>query len=342
MLSIPLPFIVSGILIFLFVRLVQNRVRDGWFLLFIGACALQSALVGLRWSFDLDWARFVLPVLGACLPPIAWGAFAALRGRNVHLLNAAWPVVILLSRWLSPLAIDPLLIGEFLLYAVLIFRLDFPDGVLTRVRIGDEWTVTQARNGVAALLAFSAVVDTIVAFGMASGHGAIATSAVAAMMSIMLAGLAALFLARAGGTVPADVTEPVPQAASMPAANTEEDETILAAVDSLLEEGLYRDYDLTLQRLARRVRIPARKISEAINRRRRQTVTDLVNGYRVREAMRLLRETELPVTQVMLESGFQTKSNFNRAFMDIAGQTPSEYRRSISCQTADDRPKPPQ
>lgn len=118
------------------------------------------------------------------------------------------------------------------------------------------------------------------------------------------------------------------QADSPPPAEVDQD--ILALVEAALEAGLYRDHDLTLQRIARRTGITARKISHAVNRGHGTTVTDLVNGYRVREAMRLLRDSDLPVTQVMLDAGFQTRSNFNRAFRATTGQTPTAYRRSES------------
>ncbi len=53
-----------------------------------------------------------------------------------------------------------------------------------------------------------------------------------------------------------------------------------------------------------------------------------MNEYRIAEARRLLRETDLAVTQVMLEAGFQTKSNFNREFLRATGKTPSDFRRT--------------
>ena len=94
------------------------------------------------------------------------------------------------------------------------------------------------------------------------------------------------------------------------------------------EKELFRDPDLTLNRLARRAGIPARQISGAVNRVQGRNVSQMVNEYRIAEAKRLLRENDLAVTQVMLESGFQTKSNFNREFLRATGMTPSDYRRT--------------
>ena len=333
--AIPLPFIVTAFLVFVLIRMMQRDTRERWFLLFVAACALQSAVVGLRWSLDPGWIRLLQPILAACLPLFAWAAFKSLRDETASFWHGLWPPAVIVSRWLLPSAIDFLLIVEFLLYGVLILRLRFPDEVLARVRIGDEWTVSYAQQGTAALLLLSALVDAVIAVAFTTGEVAVAVPAIAAMMSVILIGLAGSILAQAGRIVPGDAEpEPEPASSGAPApdvlAEAGEEPTIVTAVCGILAQGLYRDYDLTLQRLARRTGIPARKISRAVNRLRGCSVTDLVNDYRVSEAKRLLQESDLPVTQIMLEAGFQTKSNFNRAFREIAGQTPSEYRRSKS------------
>lgn len=47
---------------------------------------------------------------------------------------------------------------------------------------------------------------------------------------------------------------------------------------------------------------------------------------RVQKAQRLLRETSLTVTDVALESGFQTSQHFARIFKVFSGMTPLDYR----------------
>jgi AraC-like DNA-binding protein len=329
--AIPLPFIVTGLLVFVLIRMIRRQVRNLWFLLFVGACAVQTAFVGLRWSVDLGWIGFVQPVFAACLPPLARAAFVSLRGGSVSPWHGLWPLAIAILWWLFPPAIDPVIIVEFLLYGGLILGLRFPGDVLTQVRLGDEWTLPYARNGVAALLILSALVDTVVSLALAKGDTPVAGQVIAGMMGVILVGLAGGVLAKTVATIPDQTDDQADdQAAPDPSPGppeTEEEHAILTAVEAVLAQGLYRDYDLTLQRLSRKTRIPARKISQAVNHLRGCSVTDLVNGYRVREAMRLLQESDLPITQIMLEAGFQTKSNFNRAFNAIAGQTPTAYRQ---------------
>ncbi len=125
-------------------------------------------------------------------------------------------------------------------------------------------------------------------------------------------------------------SEKKPEPVKEPSPN-EEDRRIFDTIDHLMrQQQLYRDVDLNLNRLARRAGIPSRQISAAINRILGRNVSQVVNEYRIEEAKRLLADATLPITTVMLEAGFQTKSNFNREFQRVVGMTPSDYRRSVS------------
>ena len=95
---------------------------------------------------------------------------------------------------------------------------------------------------------------------------------------------------------------------------------------NLEEQALFLDPDLTLAKIARKVGIPARQISAAINRTASQNVSQWVNHYRIEHAKKLLATTSAPITQIYLDSGFQTKSNFHREFSRLTKQTPSAYR----------------
>ena len=55
----------------------------------------------------------------------------------------------------------------------------------------------------------------------------------------------------------------------------------------------------------------------------------LVNRYRVEEAIHLLESTELPVTEVAMKSGFQSIRNFNHVFKEYTGSTPKEYKPTV-------------
>ena len=57
------------------------------------------------------------------------------------------------------------------------------------------------------------------------------------------------------------------------------------------------------------------------------TLSDLIARHRVAHAQRCLVITDDPILRIALDSGFDSLSRFNRAFKQLAGMTPREYRR---------------
>ncbi|MDO7630564.1 MAG: helix-turn-helix domain-containing protein, partial [Loktanella sp.] len=55
-----------------------------------------------------------------------------------------------------------------------------------------------------------------------------------------------------------------------------------------------------------------------------ENVSRYINAARINEAKAVLSSGE-NVTSAMLSSGFNTKSNFNREFLRVAGVSPSEW-----------------
>lgn len=54
---------------------------------------------------------------------------------------------------------------------------------------------------------------------------------------------------------------------------------------------------------------------------------EYVNEYRVKQSMRLLEETDLPITEVCLECGYNNLGNFLREFRKYTDTTPLQYRK---------------
>ncbi|BAI75228.1 transcriptional regulator (plasmid) [Azospirillum sp. B510] len=118
----------------------------------------------------------------------------------------------------------------------------------------------------------------------------------------------------------------------------DDDSLIALAVETAMrEKSHYRVADLNLTRLSRKLHIPARRISEAINRIHGKSVSQYVNELRIREACRLLENSDMLVGRIRFESGFQTKSNFNREFLRVTGLFPRQFRTTRCC-AAEDTP----
>ena len=57
---------------------------------------------------------------------------------------------------------------------------------------------------------------------------------------------------------------------------------------------------------------------------------EYLNEYRIKQAMELLKETDLPVMEVCLECGYNNLGNFLRAFKKYTETTPLKYRNHSS------------
>jgi AraC-like DNA-binding protein len=99
--------------------------------------------------------------------------------------------------------------------------------------------------------------------------------------------------------------------------------------DAMQNEELYQQPELTLQNLADQIKIPPYQVSQAINEGMHKNFYDLVNGYRVDEAKRLLvdvKNRNYTILSVGFEAGFNSKTTFNTVFKKFTGLTPTEYR----------------
>jgi AraC-like DNA-binding protein len=284
----------------------------------------------LYWNFDIPGLGLVRLAAASLVPPIAWFCFARLtaswtsRRLWLGLLPLAIAVLLglALMRWL-----DVLLAALFLGYGAALLRiaLSGPDG-FGAVRLGDVKGTQKAALAVGAAMIGSGTIDLLIGldFRFQDGTHVAVLVVIANAIALPVAAYAAIVV---GNGVAAP--QSVPDEGEKPVLSTEDDARIVDAVAVLMrEKELFRDPDLTLNRLARRAGIPARQISGAVNRMQGRNVSQMVNEYRIAEAKRLLKENDLAVTQVMLESGFQTKSNFNREFLRATGMTPSDYRRT--------------
>jgi xylan 1,4-beta-xylosidase len=54
--------------------------------------------------------------------------------------------------------------------------------------------------------------------------------------------------------------------------------------------------------------------------------TEFLNSYRLDAALALLTETDKDITEIALESGFQSIRSFNEYFKSRIGTTPVKYR----------------
>jgi AraC-like DNA-binding protein len=97
-------------------------------------------------------------------------------------------------------------------------------------------------------------------------------------------------------------------------------------------EKPYLNADLSLPDLANRLDIPSHHLSRVINEQFGVNFFDFINQYRIEEVKARIENPEyqnLSLLGIAFDSGFNTKSAFNRVFKKMTGFTPSEYRKQL-------------
>jgi AraC family transcriptional regulator len=59
------------------------------------------------------------------------------------------------------------------------------------------------------------------------------------------------------------------------------------------------------------------------------TPTNYIAERRIEGAKKMLQETELPIAEIALRSGFSSQSHFTTSFRKVAGATPRAFRATI-------------
>ena len=354
MLAIPLPFIMSFLLVAVALLVKVKQPREGKLpAIFICLCALSTFIVGLRWSFDVSFLRFIQPILASLIPMTAWFCFDRAHklkpsvGHSylVHLLG---PITVGFSAyfyyiWLE--MADLLLVSLYVIYGLLLLKSSF--NMPEEVRLSQVDSLLNAERIAALVLLVSGAIDAVLAldFIYYEGRHASWMLSLSYLVLIPLVVAAVLYIGFATSLAPTLVDEEngikevnVKKGISKPeqkpeviALEEKDAREILANLDQLMrEKEAFRDPDLTLSRLSRKLGIPARQISMAVNQICQQNISKVLNEYRIEFAKHQLMHSHDTIMDIYLASGFQTKSNFNREFSRITQQTPSEFRRTAT------------
>jgi len=92
---------------------------------------------------------------------------------------------------------------------------------------------------------------------------------------------------------------------------------------------LHQDAALSVSSLAEKLEIPAHEVSRIINTALKKNFNDFVNEYRVRDVIEKMQDPaydHITILGIAFESGFNSKSTFNRTFRQMTGKSPAEYK----------------
>lgn len=94
---------------------------------------------------------------------------------------------------------------------------------------------------------------------------------------------------------------------------------------------LHKNYDrpILLEEVAAAASVSKRECLRCFQRTIGIAPMQYLQRFRIREAARLLAETDLPVTQIAVRCGFDNPSYFSLLFRRHTGRAPKEYRREF-------------
>lgn len=97
-------------------------------------------------------------------------------------------------------------------------------------------------------------------------------------------------------------------------------------------EKLYREMNLTRNRVADILETNRTYLSQAINEKTGKNFNQYINGYRIAEALHILSDpdNDIPMKSVALGIGFGTPNTFFKIFREETGMTPLMYRDKIN------------
>ncbi len=95
----------------------------------------------------------------------------------------------------------------------------------------------------------------------------------------------------------------------------------------------YQDPELSLVSLAEKLGLTTHELSRIINTILKKSFNDFINEYRVAEVVQKMQDPaydHITLLGIAYDSGFNSPSTFHRAFKEMTGKTPAEYKKELS------------
>lgn len=316
--TFPIPVFVACVLGFAGLRLWWLRGYVSPLVLLLILCAAQSLVIALNQHYGVTTMRIVQPLMASLIPPAAWIAYRN-RVSRADILHVLGPLTAVAALIVSPQFLDVLLPGLFVLYGILIL-ISAKDGADaqpdTLLASGDLpgriWLV------IGAALVASALSDILIVASQVVGYVEFRPWIISVFSLGNLLIIGGLSFSPHLQTVNDDQPD---ETANSKVADAEVWERIQTFME---EQRPHLDPDLTLARLSRKMGVPSKSLSATINLTTGENVSRFINKARIAAAKKAMLGGET-ITNAMLLSGFNTKSNFNREFLRLVGTSPSAW-----------------
>lgn len=96
----------------------------------------------------------------------------------------------------------------------------------------------------------------------------------------------------------------------------------------MTDESPYKNYDLPLADLAKRLKVHPNHLSQVINEKEQKNFYYYINSLRIKEFIKLAsdkKNKKYTLLSLAYDCGFNSKSTFNKHFKEYTGKTPTEY-----------------
>ena len=104
-------------------------------------------------------------------------------------------------------------------------------------------------------------------------------------------------------------------------------------IEYMRKEKPYLNPELTLTQLASEIDISKHHLSQIINEQFNLNFFEFINQYRVEEVKSRINDPKFEnysLLGIAFDSGFNSKSSFNRIFKRLTNQTPSQYKSALA------------
>ena len=94
----------------------------------------------------------------------------------------------------------------------------------------------------------------------------------------------------------------------------------------------FLDENVSLKSLAELLAVSDKKLSAILNQHMEISFYDYINGYKVEDVIMKMKEpsyNKYTLLAIAFESGFNSKTSFNRIFKKVTGLSPSAYKKQL-------------
>ncbi|WP_224724770.1 helix-turn-helix domain-containing protein [Paenibacillus vietnamensis] len=103
---------------------------------------------------------------------------------------------------------------------------------------------------------------------------------------------------------------------------------LIMDIRSFIEEN-YSNSELSLEFLSSRFELNAKYLSKMFKEEFGENFVDFLIGLRISSAKKLLLETQKPMQAISSEVGYYNYNSFNRAFKNVVGLSPRDFRKQL-------------